>query len=121
MTPTKNIQPQKRRSRPALIRKGLLLVMAGLAILTGYLFYSWQPHYKVQVFNTSSGWGYDILDNGKPFIHQPTIPGVPGVVGFTNSEQAQRVGERVVEKLQEEQAMPTLTHDELRQLGVTIP
>ncbi|WP_246202168.1 DUF4907 domain-containing protein [Spirosoma agri] len=121
MTPIKNTKPHQQRSRSGLIRIGLLLIMAGLAILTGYLAYSWRSYYEVQVFSTPTGWGYDILSNGEPFIHQPTIPGVPGVVGFTSSEQAQRVGERVVEKLQEDKAMPTLTHDELRQLGVSIP
>lgn len=89
--------------------------------MTAYLFFPRKPHYQVQAFATSSGWGYDILTYGKPLIHQPTIPGQPGMVGFTSKEQAQRVGERVVEKLQKEQAMPTLTHDELRQLGVRIP
>ncbi|WP_246225107.1 DUF4907 domain-containing protein [Spirosoma terrae] len=121
MTTTKRIDRKKRYSSTDLIRTGLLLMMLGLAIITGYLFYSWNPHYSVKVFHTPSGWGYDILNNDKPFIHQPTIPGVPGLVGFPNREQAQRVGERVVEKLQDEKAMPTLTHDELRQLGVTIP
>jgi hypothetical protein len=108
-------------SRTNLIRKGLLLVMLVLAMLTAYLVYQRQNPYKVQVFPTSGGWGYSILNNGKPFIHQPTIPGQSGIVGFSSAAQAQRVGERVVEKIQQDKALPTLTNDELRQLGVKIP
>jgi len=115
------IQPHNHVSRAGSVRKGLLLVMAVLALLTAYLFYQRQHPYEVQVFDTGNGWGYDILRNGKAFIHQPTIPGVAGTVGFANAEQAQKVGKRVVEKLEKEKDLPTLTHDELRQLGVKIP
>ncbi len=121
MPTTKPIRMQKTTHRSGLIRKGLLLVIVGLALITGYLFYSRQPHYRVEVFSTPQGWGYDILNNGKAFIHQPTIPGVSGVVGFANEEQARRVGERAVEKLKQNKELPTLSHDELRQLGVNIP
>lgn len=103
------------------VRKGLLLVLLVLAILTAYIIYQRQNPYTVEVFSTPGGWGYAILNHGKPFIHQPTIPGQPGIVGFSSAAQAQRVGERVVEKIQQDKALPTLTNDELRQLGVKIP
>ncbi|GAB2535738.1 DUF4907 domain-containing protein [Spirosoma aerophilum] len=108
-------------SRTKLIRKGLILVLLVLAVLTVRLVYQRQHPYSVEVFASSGGWGYSILDNGKPFIHQPTIPGQPGLVGFASKAEAQRVGERVVEKIQQEKALPTLTSEELRQLGVKIP
>ncbi len=108
-------------SRTVLIRRILLLVILGLILATAWLFYYQQNQYQVQVFATRSGWGYTILNNGKPFIHQPTIPGQSGMVGFANQAQARRVGERVVEKIHQKEALPTLTNDELRQLGVTIP
>ncbi|WP_332367860.1 DUF4907 domain-containing protein [Spirosoma telluris] len=65
--------------------------------------------------------GYDILNNDKLVIHQPTIPGQPGIVGFSSQEQAHRVGDWVAEKMKQTQAMPTLTKEDLRQLGVKIP
>jgi hypothetical protein len=108
-------------SRTNLIRKGLILVLLVLAFFSVRLVYQRQHPYSVEVFTTSGGWGYSILNNGKPFIHQPTIPGQPGLVGFASKADAQRVGERVVEKIQQDKAMPTLTNDELRQLGVKIP
>lgn len=108
-------------SKTNLIRKGLLLVLLILAILTGRLIYQRQNPYQVEVFATKGGWGYSILNNGKAFIHQPTIPGQPGIVGFASKAEAQRVGERVIEKIKRDKALPTLTNDELRQLGVKIP
>ena len=102
-------------------RAVLLLLLAGLAILTAWLVYQRQPHYQVQVFVTPGGWGYAILNNGRPFIHQSTIPGQPGLVAFATEAQARRVGERVAGKLQQDKALPTLTTNELRQLGVKIP
>ncbi|WP_227687198.1 DUF4907 domain-containing protein [Spirosoma arboris] len=83
--------------------------------------YPKQPHYQVQVFKTAGGWGYDILNNDKLIIHQPTIPGQSGIVGFASQEQAHRVGDWVAEKMKQTQAMPTLTKEDLRQLGVKIP
>lgn len=115
---TNNSQP---RTRPSLVRLGLILFLVCLAIATTYLVYKRQPHYQVQVIKTSGGWGYDILNNNKLVIHQPTIPGQPGLVGFSSQEQAHRVGEWVVEKMQQTEAMPTLTKEDLRQLGVKIP
>ncbi|UFH52336.1 DUF4907 domain-containing protein [Spirosoma sp. KNUC1025] len=110
------------RSRVHQIRLVLVLILVGLAVLTTYQVYrSNQSPYKVQVFATSTGWGYKILNNEKVFIHQPTIPGQSGMVGFASQEQARRVGEWVADKLHETNALPTLTSDELRQLGVKIP
>jgi hypothetical protein len=110
------------RSRTKVIRLLLLLLLAGLVLATAYMLYDQrQNHYQVQVIKTPTGWGYDILNRGKPFIHQPTIPGTPGVVAFSSQEQARRVGERVVEKLGQAEALPTMTNEELRQLGVKIP
>ncbi|GAB4018293.1 DUF4907 domain-containing protein [Spirosoma sp. KCTC 42546] len=115
---TNNSQLQ---SRPSLVRLGLILFLISLAVMTTYLVYKRQPHYQVQVIKTAGGWGYDILNNNKLVIHQPTIPGQPGLVGFPSQEQAHRVGDWVVQKIQQTEAMPTLTNEDLRQLGVTIP
>ena len=108
-------------TRLRLIRWVLIAVLIGLAGSTLYLFYFRPAQYTVQIFTTANGWGYDVQKNGQLFIHQPTVPGQPGAVGFASREQARRVGEHVVEKLQQTKALPTLTTNELRQLGVHIP
>lgn len=113
-----NVRPQSRTRRTRWV---LLLLLVGLAVLTVYRLYPRQSQYQIQVFATASGWGYNILNNGKLYIHQPTVPGQSGTAGFTSQEQARRVGERMASKLQQTKALPTLTNDELRQLGVKIP
>ncbi|GAB4025399.1 DUF4907 domain-containing protein [Spirosoma gilvum] len=113
---------QPKRSRARLTQQGLLLILVSLACLTVYQFYGQhEPEFRVEVIKTSDGWGYNILKTNKLVIHQPTIPGQPGTVGFTSQEQARRVGEWVVEKIKQTKALPTLTNEELRQLGVKIP
>ena len=108
-------------SRIPLIRLALFAILIGLAVLTVRQFYERQPRYQVQVIKTPTGWGYQILNNEKLFIYQPTIPGQSGMVGFASPEQARRVGEWMAAKLKETKALPSLTNDELRQLGVKIP
>lgn len=117
---TKVNPAQNRSAGLRLTRQWLLLILMGLAIATAYLFYRQQPHYRLQVFSTPAGWGYTILANGNPMIYQPTVPGVAGSHGFTSQDQARRVGDQVILKLQHGQKLPTLTHDELRRLGVAV-
>ena len=63
-------------------------------------------------------WGYKILMHGSPFIVQPNIPGLPGNKGFKTKEMALKAGERVLEKIKNGQMPPTLTYEELKDLGV---
>jgi len=62
--------------------------------------------------------GYDILINGKPLIHQPNIPALSGNEGFTTKEKAQKVAELVVKKIRKNEMPPTVTIDDLNNLGV---
>ncbi len=61
--------------------------------------------------------GYDILLYGKPLIHQPSIPGLPGNEGFTNEEKAQKVADFVVKKIRNNEMPPTVTIDDLNTMG----
>jgi hypothetical protein len=62
--------------------------------------------------------GYDILLNGKPLVHQPTIPALPGNEGFTTKERAKKVAEFVVKKIKKNEMPPTVTTDDLNNMGV---
>lgn len=62
--------------------------------------------------------GYDILLYGKPMIHQPNIPGLPGNNGFATKERAQRVAEFVVKKIRRNEMPPSVTIEELEKMGV---
>ena len=63
-------------------------------------------------------YGYDILIYGRPLIHQPSIPGLPGNDGFKTREHAQKVAKVVVKKLRNNEMPPTVSMEEMNQLGV---
>ena len=62
--------------------------------------------------------GYDILRNGKPFIHQPNVPGLPGNEGFKTKEGARKVAGLVAEKIRNGVMPPSVSVEELKRLGV---
>jgi hypothetical protein len=62
--------------------------------------------------------GYDILINGRPLVHQPSIPALSGNEGFTTKEIAQKVAEFVVKKIIKNEMPPTVTSDDLNNMGV---
>lgn len=61
-------------------------------------------------------WCYDILKEGNLFIHQPSIPGMPGHEGFKTKETAAKVAELVISKMKEGLMPPTVTEEELKKL-----
>ncbi|MGA2781467.1 MAG: DUF4907 domain-containing protein [Smithella sp.] len=62
--------------------------------------------------------GYDIIVKGRPLIHQPNIPALPGNDGFTTRERARRVAEFVVKKIRKNDMPPTVTIEDLNNMGV---
>jgi hypothetical protein len=68
--------------------------------------------------STNNTFGYEILLHGRPFVHQPSIPGLPGNQGFTTTEKARTVAEFVVKKIRNNEMPPTVTIDDLNDMGV---
>jgi hypothetical protein len=62
--------------------------------------------------------GYDIFLYGKPLVHQPHVPELLGNEGFTTKERAQKVAEFVVKKIRKNEMPPTVTIDDLDNMGV---
>ena len=62
--------------------------------------------------------GYDILLQGKPLIHQPNIPAMPGNEGFKTKKKAQKVAEFVVKKIRKNEMPPTLSVEDLKKMDV---
>lgn len=62
--------------------------------------------------------GYDIFLYGKPFVHQPNIPALPGNEGFTSPVKAKKVAEFVVKKIRNNEIPPTVTIDDLNKMDV---
>ena len=63
-------------------------------------------------------YGYDILMNGKPFIHQLNIPALPGNKGFATPDKAAKVASLVVAKIRNNDMPPVVTMDDLNRMGV---
>lgn len=64
------------------------------------------------------GYGYDVYADGRKLIHQPNIPGQPGMAGFKKKEDSKRVAELVIKKIKNKELPPSVTTEELRQLKV---
>lgn len=96
------------------------VLLLGLAVITTYSLFRSKPHYELRTLSTPKGWGYQISRDGKTVIDQPTVPGQTGQRGFGSERLARRVGERVVFKLRQGQFPPTLSPEELSELGVPV-
>jgi len=62
--------------------------------------------------------GYNILKNGKVFIHQPHIPAVAGNKGFSTEAKARKAAAFAISKIEKNIIPPTITAAELDSLGV---
>ncbi len=71
-----------------------------------------------RVFSNGTGYGYEIIKDGRVFISQPFIPAVQGNISFSTSEKASKAAALIVFKLQHNQLPPTVTKEELDSLGV---
>lgn len=76
-------------------------------------------NFEVKTFKTSTGWGYDIYTKHKLFIHQDNIPAIGGNKCFTTKEDAQKVGNFVLHKMQSlQQDLPQITVEEIDSLQI---
>ena len=67
------------------------------------------------VFQTASGWGYDIKAHEKIIIHQDVVPAVAVAKGFATKAQAAAAATLVIKKLELKQ-VPSLTTSDLEQI-----
>ena len=66
----------------------------------------------------TSGFGYNIYRNNSLYIHQPHIPSIPGNMGFTSYEKANKAAMLVVFKIKNNIIPPSVSERELDSLGV---
>ena len=64
------------------------------------------------------GFGYDIYVNNKLFIHQTTIPAIPGNKGFATKADAEKAAKVVIAKMQNGETWPGITRDDWKQLNI---
>jgi hypothetical protein len=75
---------------------------------------------ELKAFQTKRGWGYDILTNGHPYIHQDVIPDIKGQYGFSTKEDALAVGQVVYDRLVKNQ-IPMINVAEMKKMGIHLP
>lgn len=68
-------------------------------------------------FKTDNGWGYTITVNNKLFIKQTEIPAIEGNKGFTTEEDAAKVAQLVINKIEKNES-PAVKKEELEKLGI---
>jgi hypothetical protein len=110
----------QKRTFPKGLLYGLIIIAAGALLYTGYRIRSkWKKEHvlvELRPIQTPKGWGYDILADGKIFIHQPVIPAIPGDTGFRTKEDALTVGQKVVDRAMLGQT-PMVTAKEVQDMG----
>jgi hypothetical protein len=105
-----------------------LLMVIAIVFFVGLGIHRQKQWHKDHVFvelraiqdSTVGGWGYDVMRDGHPYIHQPYIPDIQGIHGFQTKEQALAVGKMVYDRLVKGQ-LPIISIEEMRQLGVQLP
>ena len=63
-------------------------------------------------------WCYDILLDGRLFIHQPSVPGLPGNEGFKTKDRAMKVAKLVISKMKMGEIPPSISIEEMKNLNV---
>ncbi|HEX9509353.1 MAG TPA: DUF4907 domain-containing protein [Puia sp.] len=100
---------------------GLIVIVAGVLLYFGYRErVKWKKEHvlvELRSIQTPKGWGYDILADGKVFIHQPMIPAISGQYSFRTKEEALAVGQKIVDRIMQGQ-MPVVTAKEMQDMGV---
>ncbi|WP_242670260.1 DUF4907 domain-containing protein [Flavobacterium frigidimaris] len=91
-----------------LIQKNLLFLLLAL-LLTAC---TTKTPFKIESFKTTNGWGYTIINRDKILIKQSIIPVITETKSFTTQEDALKVGNLVIEKLNKNLS-PTVTKNDL--------
>lgn len=90
-----------------------------IPLIGGLLLFSCQRDSKpkLEVFETEKGWGYLVKKNDHVFIYQDIIPAVPGNQSFSTKEDAEKIGQLVLKKINDGQHL-SVTVNELDSLHV---
>ncbi|HXD77348.1 MAG TPA: DUF4907 domain-containing protein [Puia sp.] len=103
-----------------------------LALLAAIIAFVWigiwrrskwkKEHVRVELhtIQTPLGWGYDILADGRPYIHQDIIPDIKGQHGFSSKEDALAVGQKIYDRLMENQ-LPVISIEEMKAMHIRLP
>lgn len=78
-----------------------------------------QAALEYRIIDAPNGtFGYDILSNGRLFVHQTNLPGRPGIEGCRTREEAERLAAFVMDKIRRGEMPPSVTQEELDSLKI---
>jgi hypothetical protein len=102
-------------------KHNIIVIIASvlIAIAIPFVIKRERETFAYKTFHHAKGWGYDILVNGKLFIHQENIPAISTEKGFDSATQASAIAAFILNKIKNNKP-PTLTQEELRQICPSI-
>lgn len=71
-----------------------------------------------ETYATEKGFGYKIYIDSQLYVDQPTIPAVAGNKGFETDIDAEKVAKLAIDKIRQGIIPPTISIEELENLGV---
>lgn len=78
-------------------------------------------HFECKTIAVDGGWGYTIYVDGALYVKQEHIPAIQGVFPFQSESDAFQVGSLAMQKLEQGIMPPTVTAEEMMNLGVVLP
>jgi len=101
-----------------------ILLLLGIAAVVVYNVYRRNQYKKdhvyveLRAFHTDKGWGYEILQDGRIYIHQDVVPAIASRGwGFRTKEDALAVGKKIYDRLLARQ-MPAMSPQEIKDMGI---
>jgi hypothetical protein len=81
-----------------------------------------QSFFSAKIFNVGEGeFGYDLYQDTAKIIHQPVIPSIEGNSGFMNENDAKKVADLMIFKLDNGISPPSVNQKELDSLNINLP
>ena len=99
-------------------KHSIIVIILSIAIAAAIPFlckHNEERKISYQTFHRRSGWGYNIVVDGKLSIHQEYIPAIAEKKEFSTETQAKETAQLVVYKLKNNKS-PTLTKTEVEQI-----
>lgn len=76
-------------------------------------------HYQIRIYQTGiDQYGYDVNKDSAAFIHQPIIPTIQRNRGFATEQDARKVAELMIYKIENGITPPSVTTQELDSLKI---
>ena len=104
-----------------MIKKYWAYILLGFSILFFIYKQIEKPNknFELKTIKTNTGWGYEIYNHKKLYIHQEFIPAIQGNKSFATERDATTVGKFIIGKMEKLKTdLPHITVEELDSLKI---